>query len=251
MSSHLPKLIVILGPTATGKTKLAVSLAKKFNGEIISADSRQIYKGMDIGTGKDLKEYGKIKHHLIDIIKPNKDFNVAKYKKLALKIIKDIQTRGKVPFLVGGTGLYISAIVDNYDIPAVKPNKKIRKRLKKLNLLNKIKLLKKLDPDALEFIDINNPRRIDRALEVCLTGKKFSVLRKKGKPLFNTLQIGLTFPKNVLDKRINQRVDRMIKDGLVNEVKRLKKKYRINSVLSQIIGYPEIIDYLDNNVETR
>lgn len=242
------KLIVICGPTATGKTKLAVSLAKKFNGEIISADSRQVYKDMNIGTGKDLKEYGKIKYHLIDIIKPNTEFNLAKYKKLALKAIQDIHTRGKVPFLVGGTGLYISAIIDNYNIPQVKSNKKIRNKLEKLNKLEKIKILKKLDPDALDFVDINNPRRLDRALEICLSGQKFSAIRKKGKQLFDVLQIGLTFPKDILNKKIDKRVDKMIKQGLVNETKRLIKKYRINSVLSQIIGYKEIIDFLNKKV---
>ena len=174
----LPKLIVILGPTATGKTKLAVALARKFNGEIVSVDSRQVYKGMDIGTGKDLSEYRfkiydlrfkknkikKIPYHLIDVCKPNTEFNVAKFKKLALEKIYDIRKRGKTPFLVGGTGLYISAIVDNLDLPAVAPNKKIRKKLNSLTLSKKIQLLKKLDPAALKFIDIKNPRRVDRAL---------------------------------------------------------------------------------------
>jgi len=261
MSNSLLKLIVILGPTATGKTKLAVSLAKKFNGEIVSVDSRQVYKGMNIGTGKDLSEFKKtkkqknkkthkIKYHMIDIIKPNTEFNLAKYKKLALKAIKDIHARGKIPFLVGGTGLYISSIIDNYDIPQIKSNKKIRKKLEKLDKLEKIKILKKLDPDALDFVDINNPRRLARALEVCLSGQKFSATRKKGKQLFNILQIGLTFPKNILNKKIDKRVDKMIKQGLVNETKRLIKKYRASSILNQIIGYKEIIDYL-NSVETR
>ena len=248
--TSIKKLIVICGPTATGKTKLAVALARKFNGEIVSADSRQIYKDMNIGTGKDFKKYKAknlppVTYHLIDIIKPNTEFNLAKYKKLALKVIADIHARGKIPFLVGGTGLYISAIVDNYDIPSVKPNKKIRKKLQNLKILEKIKLLKKLDPVALNFVDTNNPRRLNRALEVCLSGQKFSATRKKSQPLFDVLQIGLTLPKKVLDKKIDQRVDKMINHGLINEVKKLKKKYRINSILSQIIGYKEIIDYLE------
>jgi tRNA dimethylallyltransferase len=233
----LPKLIVILGPTATGKTKLAVALARKFNGEIVSVDSRQVYKGMDIGTGKDLSEYRfkiydlrfkknkikKIPYHLIDVCKPNTEFNVAKFKKLALEKIYDIRKRGKTPFLVGGTGLYISAIVDNLDLPAVAPNKKIRKKLNSLTLSKKIQLLKKLDPAALKFIDIKNPRRVDRALEVCLSGQKFSELRKKKEPLFDCLELGVTFPKKIIDERIDRRVDKRIKQGMIQEIAKLHK----------------------------
>jgi tRNA dimethylallyltransferase len=242
----LSKLIVILGPTATGKTKLAVALARKFNGEIVSADSRQVYRGMNIGTGKDLKEYGKIKYHLIDVCNPNTEFNVAKYKKLVLKEIDGIIQRGKTPFLVGGTGLYISAIIDNLDFPAVAPSKKIRKKLEKLKKEAKIKLLKKLDPAALEFVDINNPRRLDRALEVCLAGYKFSELRKKKEPIFDCLQLGVTFPKKIIDKRIDTRVELMIKRGLIMETEKLMKKYGKNAAPLQTIGYKEIIDFLKN-----
>lgn len=267
----LPKLIVILGPTATGKTKLAVALARKFNGEIVSADSRQVYRGMDLGTGKDLSEYKlttndkqhttynkrqvpkNIPCHLINICNPNTEFNVVKYKKLALKKIYDIIRRGKNPILVGGTGLYISAIVDNLDFPTVAPDKKTRKKLKELKKEEKIKLLKKLDPAALEFIDTNNPRRLDRALEVCLAGYKFSELRKKKQPLFDILQLGITFPKNILDKRVDKRVEKMIKNGLVAETKMLVKKYppqrRAGGQYAaplQTIGYKEIINFLKN-----
>jgi tRNA dimethylallyltransferase len=275
---NLPKIIVVLGPTASGKTKLAVSLARKFNGEIVSADSRQIYKEMDIGTGKDFREYSLssrrmpgsrnkknwipgqarndnsfIPYHLIDIINPNTEFNVAKYKKLAIKKIYKIVKLGKLPILVGGTGLYISAIVDNYDLPAIKPNKKIRQKLEKLKIEKKIELLKKLDYEALKFIDIKNPRRIDRALEVCLAGYKFSELRKKKEPIFNILQLGLALPKNKLQKNINARVDSMIKNGLIEETKKIIKKYQPHQRASnkyiaplQTIGYKEIIDYLQN-----
>jgi len=276
MSSQLPKLIVILGPTATGKTKLAVALARKFKGEIISADSRQVYRGLDIGTGKDLAEYKlpprskdleifqtlplikgekkrrSIPHHLIDIVKPMTEFNLAKFKKLALKEIHNIIKRGKLPILVGGTGLYISAIVNNYDIPKIKPAKKIRAKLEKLNKSNKLKMLKKLDPAALEFLDVKNPRRIDRALEVCLAGYKFSEIRKKAKPLFNVLPIGIRLPKNILNKRIDARVDKMIKNGLLEETKKLIKQYpprwRVGGQYPaplQTIGYAEIIDYIN------
>lgn len=229
--------MVILGPTATGKTKLAVKLASKFNGEIVSADSRQVYKGMDIGTGKDLDDYVvkkqgtrnkeqgviKIHYHLIDVVQPNTEYNLAKYKKAAIRAINDIIKRGKTPFLVGGTGLYISAIVDNYDIPKVGPDKKIRNKLAKIKLEEKVKLLKKLDSTALKFIDVNNPRRLDRALEVCLAGQKFSQTRKKKDPLYDVLQISLTFPKKILNKRIDVRVDVRIKQGMIKEVQKLHK----------------------------
>ncbi|MFH1610648.1 MAG: tRNA (adenosine(37)-N6)-dimethylallyltransferase MiaA [Patescibacteria group bacterium] len=241
-----PKLIVILGPTATGKTKLAVDLASKFNGEIVSADSRQIYKGMDIGTGKDMKEYKKIKYHLINVVNPNTNYNLVKYKRKALKTIKDITKRNKIPFLVGGTGLYISSIIDNYQIPPVKPDKKIREKINKLDKNEQIKLLMELDRESLKFIDTDNPRRLERALEVCLNGQKFSTYRRKqSKPLFNVLQIGLTFPREEINKKINKRVDEMIKTGLIKETEKIIKKYGRKSAPLETIGYTEIIDYLN------
>lgn len=256
----LPKVVIILGPTATGKTKLALKLALKFDGEIISADSRQVYREMDIGTGKDLESYQiningklkKIKYHLIDVLNPNQKFNVAKYKKLAIKIIKDILKRGKLPIVVGGTGLYISAIVDNYDIPKIKPDLKVRQKLAKMTVDQKIKLLKKLDPASLKFVALKNPRRLDRALEVCLAGYKFSELRQKKAPLFDALQIGIKMERSLINERINKRVDKMIKKGLVEETKKIIKKFPPlrrtsgkNIAPLETIGYKEIVDYLD------
>jgi len=249
MSILKPKIIVILGPTATGKTKLAVKLAAKFNGEIISVDSRQVYRGMDLGTGKDLSEYSLssqrklgsrnknkwipdqvrndnsfVPYHLIDVVNPNQKFNVAKYKKLALKAINNVIARGKLPIVVGGTGLYLSALIDNYNIPAVKPNIKLRKKIEKMETLEKIKLLKKLDPAALEFVDTKNPRRLDRALEVCLSGHKFSALRQKKNPLFNPLIIGIKFPREIINQRIDQRVDERLREGMIKEIELLHQK---------------------------
>lgn len=266
----LPKVVIILGPTATGKTKLALKLALKFDGEIISADSRQVYREMDIGTGKDLESYQiningklkKIKYHLIDVLNPNQKFNVAKYKKLAIKIIKDILKRGKLPIVVGGTGLYISAIVDNYDIPKIKPDLKVRQKLAKMTVDQKIKLLKKLDPASLKFVALKNPRRLDRALEVCLAGYKFSELRQKKAPLFDVLQIGISMPREIINQRINKRVDLMIKNGLVEETKNIIKKFPPlpassagrrrtsgkNIAPLETIGYKEIVEYLQKNV---
>lgn len=245
----LPKLIVILGPTASGKTELAIKLAKKFKGEIVSADSRQIYKEMDIGTEKPTKKEMKgIPHHLIDIVNPDQDFNVAVYKELAIKKIKDIQNRRKLPFLVGGTGLYISSIVDNIDFPKVSPNKKLRKELEKKTEKELFEIYKKLDPQGSKFIEKENKRRLIRAIEVCkVTGKSFWKQKKKGKPLFSILQIGIKLPKEELRIRINKRIEKMLKQGLEKEVKKLLKKYGwIPSM--QSIGYQEWKNYLEGKI---
>lgn len=242
MSRKLEKLIVILGPTASGKSGLAVELAKKFNGEIVSADSRQIYKEMDIGTGKITKrEMEGVPHYLIDIIKPSQEFTLAQYKKRALEVIKKIQKKGKVPFLVGGTGLYIKAIVDNLNIPQVAPNKKLRKELEAKTNQQLLAQLKKLDPDSAKTIDVYNKRRLVRALEVCLATKKpFSQLQTKGKLLFDVLQIGLFLSKERLDRKIEQRVTQMMKRGLFMEVKKLVEKYPKDYPALSGLGYQEI-----------
>ncbi|MBL7155448.1 MAG: tRNA (adenosine(37)-N6)-dimethylallyltransferase MiaA [Candidatus Portnoybacteria bacterium] len=244
------KLIVILGPTASGKSDLAIKLAKKFNGEIVSADSRQIYQEMDIGTNKlTKKQMSGIKHYLIDLIKPDQEFTLAQYKKRAVKIIKDIQKRGKLPFLVGGTGLYIQAIVDNLQIPQVRPNKKLRNKLEKLSNQELFKQLKKLDPLTAAAIDPHNKRRLIRALEVCLITKKpFSKQRKKGQPLFDVCQIGLKLPKETLNKKIDQRVEKMIQAGLIEENKKLAKKYSFDLPAMSGIGYQEISRYLKDEI---
>ncbi len=270
-------LIVVLGPTAAGKTDFAIKLAKQFYGEIICADSRTIYQQMDIGTAKPgSREFSRINqerlrhhecsqinhefpritindiaHYLIDIKRPDENFTVAEFKEQALKIIKDIQSRGKIPFLVGGTGLYISAIVHNLDIPKVAPDIKLRKKLetysKKYGLKKLYAKLIKLDPGAKKFIDPRNPRRIIRALEICLkTGRPFSGSRKKLKSPFKILQIGINLPRQQLYLQINRRVEKMIKDGLVQEVKKLNKKYSINLPSMSGLGYRQIILYIKN-----
>jgi tRNA dimethylallyltransferase len=235
-------------------------LAQKFPGEIISADSRQFYHGLDIGTGKDLNEYrvassplltrrgtkGEVPYHFLNIKKPNQKFNVANYKKLGLATINKIIAQGKIPFLVGGSGLYLSALIDNYDIPGVKPNAKVRKKLSLMPLAKKQNLLKKLDPDSYQTIDLNNPRRLDRALEVCLAGQKFSAVKKINEPLFDSLLLGLAVPREILNERINARVDRMIQSGLVAETQKIIKEQGVSAVLLATIGYAEIIDYLKN-----
>jgi len=256
------KLIVILGPTASGKTELAIKLAKFFNGEIVNADSRQVYRGLDIGTNKPyfpdlirrrkIREINSIPHYLIDVVKPDQNFTVADFKKRAIKIIKDIQRRKKIPFLVGGTGLYIQVIIDNLEIPKVKPDRILRNKLSVRSNKWLFEKIKKLDPITAKNIDPNNKRRLIRALEVCLKTKKpFSFLRKRGEPLFESLQIGIRLPRKILYQRINQRLDKMIKNGLVNEVKRLLKKYSPNLSSMSGIGYKEIISYLSGKINLK
>jgi len=226
-----PKILVIAGPTASGKTALSIKLAKKFGGEIVSADSRQIYRGMDIGTAKpSKKEMAGILHYLIDIKDPNEDYTVADYKKDAIAAIKKILKKKKLPILIGGTGLYVNAVIYNLDIPSVPPDQKLRneleEKLQKHGLQKLFEELIKLDPEAAYIVDPKNPRRVIRALEVAIkTGKTFSGLRKKGKPLFDVLEIGIYPGKERLAGRINKRVDEMAEAGLLEEVKNLVKKY--------------------------
>ncbi|MDO8524349.1 MAG: tRNA (adenosine(37)-N6)-dimethylallyltransferase MiaA [bacterium] len=253
------KLIVILGPTASGKSELAIKLARKFNGEIVCADSRQVYKRMLIGTASPAVEarfLGSPKpsfnsepktelqqlpsHYLFNFREPNKPLNVATYKKMAEKAIKDIQKRGKIPFLVGGTGLYIKAIVDNLQFPKLKPSPKLRKELEQKTAPQLFAMYKKLDPKGAKQIDKNNKRRLIRAIEVCkITGQPFWAQRKEATPLFDILQIGIDVPKPELEKRITKRVNKMFRQGLEKEVKALVKKYGWTPVLKNTIGYQE------------
>lgn len=256
MQKNKPPLIIICGPTASGKSSFALRLAKEcsIGVEIISADSRAIYREMDIGTAKILPNNNyKIPHHMIDIINPSQKFTVALFKKKVTKIIKKIHHEKKIPFLVGGAGLYISAIADNLAIPRVKPNKKLRTKLEReiedkgLDFVWK-KLLK-IDPEAESFVQKENSRRVIRALEVCLeTGKQFSQLRTKAQPEFEVLQIGIKTERNKLYSQINQRVEQMIKDGLIREVQELIKKYPPSSPGLISIAYQEIILYLQGKI---
>lgn len=253
-----PKVIVIVGPTASGKSDLAISLAKKFHGEVISADSRQVYKGMDIGTAKPkLARRGnalfsqEIRHHLMDIKTINQPFNVQSFKTLAERAIRDIAKRNKLPIVVGGTCLYIKALVDNLTLTETPPNKKLRQRLKiemkKKGLTALFEKLIKLDPEAAYIVDHQNPRRVIRALEIVLTQKKpLQELRGKREPFFETFQIGIDLLRPILKKRIEERVTKkMLKNGLIEEVKKLIEKYGKHHEPLSALGYREIINYLD------
>ncbi len=238
-------LLVILGPTASGKTALSLELAQKFNGEIISTDSRQVYKYMDIGTDKlpVTKQQG-ITHHLMDIIEPDQEFTLADFKRLANKAIEEIHGRQKLPMLVGGTGLYINSIIENYQIPAVPPDPVLRQKLEEYakehgaDALHQ--LLQKRDPEAAAKIHPQNIRYVIRALEINTNGQ----MRKndtKGEPPYQVLMIGIQWPRNVLYERINQRVDLQIERGLLNEVKTLLMQgYPENISSMRSLGYQEL-----------
>jgi len=256
------KLLVILGPTASGKSELAIQLAKLFNGEIVSADSRQVYRGMDLGTSKvprdtkykiqDTEYYSDgIRHHLLDIEGPKQRFSATQYQALAYQIIKNIQHGGKLPILCGGTGLYLSSIVENWQFPKIPPQQKIRKELEGKSPKELSKIYQKLDPDGAKFIDKKNKRRLIRAIEVSKTqNKPFWQQRKKSKPMFNTLLIGLKLPKEKLKKRIAERVKKMMKMGLEKEVKTLIKKYGWLPAF-QTIGYQEWREYFNNKINKK
>jgi tRNA dimethylallyltransferase len=245
--SPLPKLIAIVGPTASGKTALALALAKKFDGEIVSADSRQVYRGMNIGTAKPTKaERCAVPHHLVDIKDPDEEYSVAEYKRDAMAAIREIAERGRLPILIGGTGLYIKTIVENLDIPKVVANDalraKIENEIKTEGLAAVFKKLVALDPEAAYIVDPKNPRRVVRALEVALTtGRPFTAQRTKNEPLFDVLMIGIDPPPHTLRKRIDVRIDRMMRAGLVKEVRGLVKRYGAECKAFDAIGYREII----------
>lgn len=256
----LPKVVVLLGPTASGKTTWALQLAKKHSGEVVSADSRQIYKKMNIGTAKppgENKRNGlrrsyvveEVPHHLVDFLDPGRTFSVAEFRDQAVKIIKMTHKNGHLPLVVGGTGLYISSLVDNLVIPRVPPNKKFRRSLSEKTNKELLRLLEQMDPETARTIDARNKRRLIRALEVCtFTGEPYSAQREVGEPLFDFLQIGIDTPREVLYERINTRVDEMMKLGLLKEVEGLAKNYIWELSSMNGIGYRQFRDYFDGSM---
>lgn len=240
-------IIVLTGPTASGKTSLSLDLAKEFSGEIIAADSMTVYKGMDIGTDKP-KKLNKIPHHMLNVLNPDEEFNVAIFKEKASKIIKEIHSRGNIPFLVGGSTMYIDALVYNFDIPHAKPDLELREKLGKKSNEELFLELIELDPDAEWTVDKNNQRRLIRALEVCLqTGKPFTKQRKKQSLPKNVLYLAIQRDREELYNRINRRVDEMMREGFLNEVKKLHQKYDLNTAM-QATGYRQLVEYLEGNL---
>lgn len=250
-SENKIKIIAIVGPTATGKSKFAIEKAKKINGEIISADSRLVYKGFDIATAKpSTEEMQGIEHHLIDIVEPEIDYSVANFVDDAKSAIEKISQKGKTPIVVGGTGLYFRILLEDFNPPRVAPDYELRKKLESLDTQELHEMLKKLDSVSAQKIHFNNKVKIIRAIEVCKTLEKpHSEVAGKKEPEFNVEWIGLNpTDRAVLYERINKRVDEMVEKGLIEETKTLLKKHgRINNFVNTI-GYQEILEYLDEKI---
>jgi len=248
-------LVAIVGPTAIGKSKLALRLASDFGAEIVSADSRQVYRYMDIGTNKPtLEEQKSVPHHLIDVVNPDDDFNLANYLRMARRVIQNIQRRGKLPLLVGGSGLYVWSIIEGWKVPNVPPDRDLRRKLEikagEQGSQALYQQLREIDPVTTEKIDPRNIRRIIRALEIYhLSGQLPSLTRKKQAPHFPILVIGLTAERSELYHKIDQRVDKMINRGLVEEVKELVHEgYSLSLPAMSGIGYKQIGDFLSGSV---
>lgn len=251
-----PTVIVICGPTASGKTALSIELAKKINGEIISCDSMQIYKEMNIGTAKPTtEEMQGIKHYLIDIISPNERYSVADYKKDAKNAIKEVLKKGKVPIIVGGTGLYVDSLIYEIEYQDIKFDENYReyleKRVETEGLENLYNEAKKIDEKAIEKISQNDKKRILRILEIYhATGKNKTeqeIESRKKEVEYNYKIYAINWNRETLYERINKRVDIMIESGLIKEVKDIYEKYNKFPTAMQGLGYKEVVEYLEGN----
>ena len=243
-----PKVIAIVGPTASGKTKMSIDLAKQIDGEVVSADSRYVYKGFDIASAKPtMEERDGVPHHLIDIVEPEFDYSVADFYDDAKKAIYDIISRGKTPIVAGGTGLYFRVLLENYDLPRVEANPELRAELDLREKEDLLEELRKSDEKTYEKLKDSNKRRIVRALEVSkILGKPFSELSKEKEPEFDVeWKMPYVESREILYDRINRRVDLMVEQGLVEETKSLLAKHgRIKNFVCTI-GYQEVLTYID------
>jgi tRNA dimethylallyltransferase len=279
----LPRVIVVVGPTSSGKTALSLRLAREFDGEIVNADARQMYKGFSIGTGKPpgkrgkvgthtaylvrvqhaevmekaeaahrdvAQEFPEVPHYLMDFLEPSQMMTVAEWREKAMKAIRGIAKRGKAPIVVGGTGLYTSTLIDNFDIPQVPPNYSLRSSFEKQPLEKLVAHLLRLDPTAATVIDLKNPRRVIRAIEICtFTGKPVSQQRKKNPPVIDAFQVGIKWPREELYKRIDGAIRRMMEDDWPEEVRvQHDKGVSWNAPAMTSIGYREIGRYLRGEI---
>ncbi|MES0278340.1 MAG: tRNA (adenosine(37)-N6)-dimethylallyltransferase MiaA [Dehalococcoidales bacterium] len=252
----MKRLIAIVGPTAAGKSRLAIDLARAFDGEIVSADSRQVYRYLDIGTAKSPpEELAMVKHHLIDVVNPDDGFSLARYQEMANEAIDDIQRRAKLPLLVGGSGLYVWAVLEGWNIPRVAPDIELRQRLEEMAARDGAeglcRELARIDPAAAARIDKHNIRRIIRAIEVARgAGEAFSRLKDKQPPSYRSLMIGLTAERTELYRRIDLRVDKMIENGLVAEVRSLiDRGYSLELPAMSGIGYRQIGRHISGELD--
>jgi tRNA dimethylallyltransferase len=258
------KIIVVLGPTASGKSEMAVKLAKEFDGEVVSADSRQVYRGMDIGTGKTLRDnimglrhpyiHQGVRHHLLDVASPKRTFTVARYQRLARKAVRDILRRERVPIICGGTGFYIDALLYGYDLPHVPPQLALRKSLGRERADVLFSRLKKLDPDRAATIDRHNKRRLIRALEIIMTtGAPVSSITVSDTPLlYDALKIGIAVPQDALQKKIKKRLLARFDEGMIEEVTRLHVDGVSWKRLESFgLEYRQIARYLQNQISRQ
>lgn len=251
-----PKVIVICGPTASGKTSLSISLAKKINGEIVSCDSMQIYKEMDICSAKPtVEEMQEIKHYLVDFVSPEKRYSVSEYKEDASKAIEEIINKGKTPIIVGGTGLYLNSLIYNIQYNEMEVDLNYRRELEKEAEEYGLEVLynraKEIDPEAMEKVSANDKKRITRVLEIYnATGRNKTELEKKSRKEvpYNYLIFGINMERSILYDRINKRVDIMLEQGLIEEVKNLINKYSNMPTAMQGLGYKEVKEFLDGNI---
>lgn len=251
MSKQNRPLVVILGPTAVGKSEFAISLAERCGGEIVSADSRLLYRGMDIGTAKPTADERRhVPHHLVDVAEPDETWSLAKFKLAARQAIDSIHARGNLPFLVGGTGQYLQAVIENWVIPRVPPDPLMRQVLegwsREIGTQGLHHRLSQIDPKAAEKIDYRNLRRTIRALEVIFhTGKRFSEQSQAGPSLYHVFKIGLERPRDELYDRIDARIEAMLDAGFIDEVGcLLEKGYSADLPAFSAIGYRQIAAYL-------
>ncbi len=245
-------LIAIIGPTASGKTTLSIELAAYFNGEIVSADSRQIYQEMDIGTAKASPvQRARVKHHLLDVVKPNQEFSLANYQKMATPKLEQIFSKGKIPFLVGGTGLYISAITQSYELPSAPPDPELRRELEQYvqehGSASLHQLLTKLDPESAQKIHPHNLRYVIRAIEIVVSQQQPKTNQTSTSP-FEVLFLGIDWPRDELYYLIDQRVDEQMANGLLVETQTLLSKYQSNLPAMSSLGYRELGLYLNGEI---
>ncbi len=239
----MDKLVIIAGTNASGKSGLGIELALKYNAEIVSADSRQVFCGLDLGSGKvTAGEMKGVPHHLLDVAGPNEFFSLSYYQKLAYTAIDGILARGKVPFLVGGTGLYVNAVADGYNLNEAEPDPDIRQRVEAMSSGELVELLKEKNPLALLRLDLKNKRRLERAAEKALAGK---TEEQPSVPRYETLVIGVTWPRDVLYERIRERLDRRLSEGMIDEVRNLRANGATDEFLYKLgLEYRYILMYL-------
>jgi tRNA dimethylallyltransferase len=246
------KVIAIVGPTAVGKTALSLEIAEKFSAEIINADAMQIYKGMDIGTAKlPLSQRRGIFHHQIDVLDPSEEANVSQYQKQSREIINDLLSKNVQPLLVGGSGLYVNSVLEDLEFPGT--NLEVRAKYEEIldekGVDALFQMLKEIDPKAAENILPNNARKIVRALEVNeITGKAFNAKLPEASPIFSDVRIALDMPRDLLDKRISDRVHQMFEEGFVDEVKSIEKNLRLGKTALRALGYSQVLSLLAGEI---